>query len=123
MTNILLDAYNIARSHGPGVATYGRNLARAAAGLGCEVNLMFGTRAGHSTKQPLLNEIALAEGSARRVIAFPSSSKFYSPAFPVPLCHPSDWVQFEPMARRYPDALGICRERNRAFLSAVLNSV
>ena len=62
MTNILLDAYNIARTHGTGVATYGRNLARAAAGLGCEVNLMFGTRAGHSTKQPLLNEIALAEG-------------------------------------------------------------
>ncbi len=60
--NILLDAYNIARTHGTGVATYGRNLARAAAGLGCDVNLMFGTRAGHSSKQPLLNEIALAEG-------------------------------------------------------------
>lgn len=62
MTNILLDAYNIARLHGTGVATYGRNLGRAAAGLGCEVNLMFGIRAGHSNKQPLLNEIALAEG-------------------------------------------------------------
>ena len=62
MTNILLDAYNIARPQGTGVATYARNLARAAAGLGHGVNLLFGTRAGHSKKQPLLNEIALAEG-------------------------------------------------------------
>jgi glycosyltransferase involved in cell wall biosynthesis len=59
---ILLDAYNIARAHGTGVATYGRNLARAAAGLGHGVSLLFGTHAGHSSKQPLLNEIALAEG-------------------------------------------------------------
>lgn len=58
---ILLDAYNIARPHGTGVATYGRNLARAAAGMGYEVNLLFGNRAGHA-KQALLNEIALAEG-------------------------------------------------------------
>jgi glycosyltransferase involved in cell wall biosynthesis len=62
MTNILIDAYNIARPHGTGVATYARNLAQAAAGLGHAVNLLFGTRAGHSKKQPLLNEIALAEG-------------------------------------------------------------
>lgn len=60
--NILLDAYNIARPHGTGVATYARNLARAASGLGHDVNLLFGTRAGHSKSQPLLNEIALAEG-------------------------------------------------------------
>lgn len=59
---ILIDAYNIARPHGTGVATYGRNLARAAAGLGHDISLLFGTRAGHSAKQPLLNEIALAEG-------------------------------------------------------------
>ncbi|MEE4317584.1 MAG: hypothetical protein V2I74_11450, partial [Erythrobacter sp.] len=62
MTRILLDAYNIARPQGTGVATYGRNLARAGAMLGHEVNLLFGTRAGHSKSQPLLNEIALAEG-------------------------------------------------------------
>lgn len=62
MTAVLLDAYNIARAHGTGVATYGRNLASAAAGLGHRVNLLFGTRAGNSKKQPLLNEIALAEG-------------------------------------------------------------
>ncbi|AUX70463.1 hypothetical protein CHX26_14010 [Porphyrobacter sp. HT-58-2] len=62
MAKLLIDAYNIARPHGTGVATYARNLARAAAGLGHGVNLLFGTRAGHSKKQPLLNEIALAEG-------------------------------------------------------------
>jgi glycosyltransferase involved in cell wall biosynthesis len=62
MTRILLDAYNIARPHGTGVATYARNLARAGAALGHEVNLLFGTKAGHSRSQPLLNEIALAEG-------------------------------------------------------------
>lgn len=61
MTQILIDAYNIARPHGTGVATYGRNLARAAADLGHDINLLFGNRAGHS-KQPLLNEIALAQG-------------------------------------------------------------
>lgn len=62
MTSFLLDAYNIARPHGTGVATYARNLGRAAAGLRHDVNLLFGTRAGHSKSQPLLNEIALAEG-------------------------------------------------------------
>lgn len=61
MTNILIDAYNIARPHGTGVATYGRTLGKTAADLGHDVSLLFGTRAGHA-KQPLLNEIAIAEG-------------------------------------------------------------
>lgn len=60
MTNILIDAYNIARPHGTGVATYGRNLARAASGLGHRVGLLFGTQRGHA-RQPLLREIGLAE--------------------------------------------------------------
>lgn len=58
---ILLDAYNIARPHGTGVATYARNLGRAAGDLGHDIALLFGNRAGHA-KQALLNEIALAEG-------------------------------------------------------------
>jgi glycosyltransferase involved in cell wall biosynthesis len=58
---ILIDAYNIARAQGTGVATYGRTLAQAAAGLGHQVGLLFGTRA-RQRRQPLLNEIALAEG-------------------------------------------------------------
>jgi glycosyltransferase involved in cell wall biosynthesis len=61
MSTILIDAYNIARPHGTGVATYGRTLAQAAGGLGHDVSLLFGTQAGHA-RQPLLNEIALAEG-------------------------------------------------------------
>ena len=59
--NILIDAYNIVRPHGTGVATYGRNLASAAAGLGHRVDLLFGTQAGHA-REPLLREIGLAEG-------------------------------------------------------------
>lgn len=57
---IALDAYNISLPQGTGVATYGRNLARAVEGLGHEVSVLFGARASHS-KVPLLNEIALAE--------------------------------------------------------------
>ena len=58
---ILIDAYNIARAQGTGVATYGRTLAKTAAGLGHEVSLLFGSRARRQ-RRPLLNEIALAEG-------------------------------------------------------------
>lgn len=61
MTSVLIDAYNIALPHGTGVATYGRGLAAAAHGLGQQVHLLFGAKAGHS-KVPLLNEVALAEG-------------------------------------------------------------
>jgi glycosyltransferase involved in cell wall biosynthesis len=57
----LVDAYNIARSRGTGVATYGRNLARAVVGLGHDVSLLFGTFTGHS-RDPLLNEVMLADG-------------------------------------------------------------
>ncbi|GGZ85622.1 glycosyltransferase family 4 protein [Novosphingobium arvoryzae] len=44
------------------MATYGRNLARAAGDLGHNIALLFGNRVGHA-KQALLNEIALVEGS------------------------------------------------------------
>jgi len=59
---IAIDAYNISLTHGTGVATYGRNLARAVGGMGHDVSLLFGTQAGHS-KVPLLNEIALADNN------------------------------------------------------------
>lgn len=59
--SILIDAYNIARTQGTGVATYGRVLAHAAQQAGQEVALLFGHRFGQS-HQRLLNEIALAEG-------------------------------------------------------------
>lgn len=60
MTTVLIDAYNIARPQGTGVATYGRTLAKTAAGLGHEVSLLLGTRARRQ-RRALLNEIALAE--------------------------------------------------------------
>ena len=69
--NILIDAYNIALPQGTGVATYGRNLARAAMGLGHRVGLLFGNRAG-SSRRALLNEVALAEGDE----AAPRAARF-----------------------------------------------
>lgn len=57
---LALDAFNIARPHGTGIATYGRSLANAAASLGHRVQVVFGT-AGGRNKDPLLTEIALAE--------------------------------------------------------------
>lgn len=57
---ISIDAYNISLSHGTGVATYGRNLARAVQNMGHDVSLLFGTKASHS-KVPILNEIAIAD--------------------------------------------------------------
>lgn len=58
----MIDAYNIARPHRHGVATYVRNLASEAAGLGHGVGLLFGTKAAHACQPLLLNEITLAEG-------------------------------------------------------------
>ena len=55
----------------------------------------------------------------RRVIAFPSSSKFYDLRFPVPLCDPSDWRRYARLAVRYPDALAECRAANRDFAARV----
>lgn len=74
---IAIDAFNIALVHGTGVATYGRNLAAAAARLGHEVHPLFGARTGHS-KVGLLNEIAIAEGDpATKQRALSASSLGY----------------------------------------------
>lgn len=51
----------------------------------------------------------------RKVIAFPSSSKFYDLRHPVPLCAPEDWMRFRALARTYPEALTECRAVNVAF--------
>lgn len=56
----------------------------------------------------------------RKVVAFPSSSKFYSTKHPVPLCDPADWQRFAPLAQTYPDALAECRDSNRAFVERAL---
>lgn len=59
---ISIDAFNIALTHGTGVASYGRNLVHAATGLGHHPAILFGANVSHS-KVALLNEIALAEGN------------------------------------------------------------
>lgn len=51
----------------------------------------------------------------RRVIAFPSSSKFYSLRHPVPLCDVGDWPRMRSLARPYPDALDECRSATIEF--------
>jgi glycosyltransferase involved in cell wall biosynthesis len=55
-----VDAFNLARSHGTGIATYGRILTRAASALGHHVSVLFGDETGNS-KDPLLNEVALMD--------------------------------------------------------------
>ncbi|WP_458098016.1 polysaccharide pyruvyl transferase family protein [Roseomonas sp. WA12] len=55
----------------------------------------------------------------RKVIGFPSSSKFYDCKFPAPLCDPQDWRRYERMALTYPEALDECREANKNFAQRV----
>jgi hypothetical protein len=59
----------------------------------------------------------------RKVIAFPSSSKFYSAKHPVPLCAPEDWQSRMRMAHTYPEALQECRQANAAFADKVANLI
>ena len=55
-----IDAFNLARSHGTGVATYGHILARTASALGHDVSLLFGSKTGNS-RDSLLNEVVLMD--------------------------------------------------------------
>ncbi len=51
----------------------------------------------------------------RKVVAFPSSSKFYGMKHPVPLCAPEDWRRHARLSIRYPEAIGECRMANKTF--------
>lgn len=55
----------------------------------------------------------------RKVITFPSSSKFYDLRHPAPICAPEDWVRFRALARSYPEALSECRTANVGFSNQV----
>jgi hypothetical protein len=55
----------------------------------------------------------------RKVIAFPSSSKFYSMKHPAPLCAPEDWQIHRRMATTYSEALYECRQANSEFATDV----
>lgn len=56
----------------------------------------------------------------RRVIAFPTSSKFYDVKHAAPLCDPRDWQRFANLAVRYPLALRECRDANTRFYEKVM---
>lgn len=57
---VSIDAFNLARSHGTGIATYGRTLSQSAHALGHDISLLFGGRTGNSN-DPLLNEVVLMD--------------------------------------------------------------
>lgn len=57
----------------------------------------------------------------RRVIAFPSSEKFYGYKHPVALCHPQDWRRHLKLATSYSEALEECRDANRRFSQRVFD--
>lgn len=51
----------------------------------------------------------------RKVVAFPSSSKFYDFKHAIPLCVPEDWKRYSRLARVYDEALEECRQANLHF--------
>jgi len=55
----------------------------------------------------------------RKVVAFPTSSKFYDMRHPVPLCAPEDWERSSLLARTYDNALFECRAATRSFAEKV----
>ena len=55
----------------------------------------------------------------KKVVAFPSSSKFYSLKHPVPLCVPEDWERFALLSVRHQDALEECRASNLKFAASI----
>lgn len=57
----------------------------------------------------------------RKVVAIPTSSKFYSLAHPVPLSHKLDWRRMSKLARVYPEALEESREANTQFHASVMD--
>ncbi len=65
-TRIFVDGYNLTLEQGTGVATYARNLSRALRGMGHDVGILYGRRAGAS-KDLLAREIAFFDPASKRV--------------------------------------------------------
>lgn len=59
----------------------------------------------------------------RKVVAFPSSSKFYSFKHALPLCAPEDWRRYSRLAQVYPEALTECRQANLDFAARVADLI
>jgi hypothetical protein len=55
----------------------------------------------------------------RRVVGFPTSSKFYDLKHAIPLCTPEDWKRYSRLSQVYSDALDECRMQNRDFAKRV----
>ncbi len=55
----------------------------------------------------------------RKVVAFPTSSKFYSFKHSVPLCNPEDWKIYSRLSQVYPEAKSECRQANIDFANLV----
>lgn len=91
MTRACIDGWNLSLAKGSGIATYGRNLAEALAGVGAEVELLHGP-AMAPTANPLLSEIALTDARrSSRKAGIPRSlstilSRFGRVARPVRQC-------------------------------------
>lgn len=61
--NILLEAHATTIKEGTGIATYARNLASTAAGLGHDVELLIGIERSINRKDPLLSEVVLNDAA------------------------------------------------------------
>ncbi|SFI78094.1 Glycosyltransferase involved in cell wall bisynthesis [Bosea sp. OK403] len=59
--NILLEAHALTLKQGTGIATYARNLAHTASGLGHDVELLIGIDRAINRRDPLLSEVALSD--------------------------------------------------------------
>lgn len=65
MTTVLLECFNMGLPQGTGIKTYALGLARTVKNLGFDVDALFESRTRLSKKEPLLAEVAFAEGAVR----------------------------------------------------------
>jgi glycosyltransferase involved in cell wall biosynthesis len=66
--NILLEAHAMTLKQGTGIATYARNLASTATGLGHDVELLIGIERAINRREALLSEVVLNEAAAPKTI-------------------------------------------------------
>lgn len=82
--NILLEAHAMTLQKGTGIATYARNLASAATGLGYEVELLIGLERKINRRDALLSEIALSDASEQKVDPLTNAARAVDWAIGVP---------------------------------------
>jgi hypothetical protein len=61
---LMIDGHNLGREKGTGVATYARNLSYCLRDLGCEVEVLYGTKVAPGSSA-LMKEIGFFDGNAR----------------------------------------------------------